>query len=155
MLNNRIQVFDAEGTFVRTFGKIGDAVGEFGRPKGVAVDSDGHIWVVDAALDRVTIFGNQGTVLMGFGTHGKIASQFKGLVGIAIDKSNRVFTVEQYPTGKVQIFRYITQAEAQAEFERRQEEREKKSASRSGDKPASPPVQAAAAPEKPAAKEPQ
>jgi sugar lactone lactonase YvrE len=41
MLNNRIEVFDAEGTFVRTFGKIGDAVGEFGRPKGVAVDSDG------------------------------------------------------------------------------------------------------------------
>jgi DNA-binding beta-propeller fold protein YncE len=155
MLNNRIEVFDAEGTFVRAFGKIGDAVGEFGRPKGVAVDSDGHIWVVDAALDRVTIFGNQGTVLMGFGTHGKIASQFKGLVGITIDKSNRVFTVEQYPTGRVQIFRYITQAEAQTEFERRQAEREKKTAARSGDKQARPPLQATAAPEKPAAKEPQ
>jgi DNA-binding beta-propeller fold protein YncE len=136
MLNNRIEVFDADGNFVRTWGKIGDAVGEFGRPKGISVDSDGHIWVVDSALDRVTIFGNDGTVLMAFGTHGKIASQFKGVVGIAIDKTNRVFTVEQYPTGKVQIFRYITQAEAQAEFERRQAERGKKTASQSGDKPA-------------------
>jgi DNA-binding beta-propeller fold protein YncE len=137
MLNNRIEVFDAEGSFVRTWGKIGDAPGEFGRPKGIAVDSDGHIWVADQALDRVTIFGNKGEVLMAFGTHGKFASQFKGLVGITIDKANRVFTVEQYPTGKVQIFRYTTQAEAQAEFERRQGEREKKAAARSGTENAS------------------
>jgi len=136
MLNNRIEVFDADGKFVRTWGKIGDAVGEFGRPKGIAVDGDGHVWVADQALDRVTIFGNKGELLMAFGTHGKLASQFKGLVGIAIDKSNRVFTVEQYPTGKVQVFRYITQAEAQAEFDRRQEEREKKAAdARPGSKP--------------------
>ncbi len=155
MLNNRVEVFDADGNFVRTWGKIGDGVGEFGRPKGIAVDSDGHIWVADEALDRVTIFGNDGTVLLAFGTHGKIASQFKGLVGITIDKANRVFTVELYPTGKVQIFRYITQAEAQAEFERRQAEREKKAAARSGDKPADAPVQATAAAEKPAAQEPQ
>jgi DNA-binding beta-propeller fold protein YncE len=145
MLNNRIEVFDAEGNFVRTWGKIGDAPGEFGRPKGIAVDSDDHIWVADQALDRVTIFANDGTVLMAFGGHGKIASQFKGLVGIAIDKANRVFTVELYPTGKVQIFRYITQAEAQAEFERRQAERGKKSAARPEDKPV----------ENSAAKEPQ
>jgi sugar lactone lactonase YvrE len=145
MLNNRVEVFDAEGNFVRTWGKIGDAPGQFGRPKGIAVDSDGHIWVADGALDRVTIFGNKGELLMAFGTHGKIASQFKALVGIAIDKANRVFTVEQYPTGKVQIFRYITQSEAQAEFERRQAEREQKAATRSGDKPAEAPVQATAA----------
>ena len=145
MLNNRIEVFDADGNFVRTWGKIGDAVGEFGRPKGIAVDSDGHIWVADQALDRVTIFGNKGELLMAFGTHGKIASQFKGLLGITIDKANRVFTLEQYPTGKVQIFRYVTQAEAQAEFERRQAEREKRAAARSGNDPA----------ENQAAKEPQ
>lgn len=126
MLNNRVEVFDAEGSFIRTFGKLGDAVGDFGRPKGIAVDGDGHIWVVDQVLDRVTIFGNKGEVLMGFGTHGKYAGQFKGLSGITIDKQNRVFTVEQYPTGKVQIYRYITQAEAQAESDRRQAEREKK-----------------------------
>jgi len=126
MLNCRVEEFDAEGSFIRTFGKLGDAVGDFGRPKGIAVDSDGHIWVVDQSLDRVTIFGSKGEILMGFGNHGKFAGQFKGLSGITIDKQNRVFTVEQYPTGKVQIYRYITQAEAQAESDRRQAEREKK-----------------------------
>jgi DNA-binding beta-propeller fold protein YncE len=135
MLNNRIEVFDADGKFIRTWGKIGDGVGEFGRPKGIAVDSDNHIWVVDQALDRVTIFGDKGELLMAFGTHGKIPSQFKGLVGITIDKANRVFTLEQYPTGKVQIFRYITQAEARAEYSRRQAEREEKATAKS-DKPA-------------------
>lgn len=129
MLNCRVEVFDAEGSFVRTFGKLGDAVGDFGRPKGVAVDGDGHVWVVDQALDRVTIFGSKGEILMGFGNHGKNAGQFKGISGITIDKQNRVFTVEQYPTGKVQMFRYIMQAEAQAESDRRQAEREKKAGS--------------------------
>ena len=151
MLNNRIEVFDADGQFVRTWGTIGDAVGQFGRPKGIAVDSDGHVWVVDQALDRVTIFGNKGQALLAFGTHGKLASQFKGLAGITIDKSNRVFTLEQYPTGKVQIFRYITQAEAQAEFDRRQAEREKKAAAASGVKTEDSAAQASAAAQKPAA----
>jgi DNA-binding beta-propeller fold protein YncE len=154
MLNNRVEVFDAEGNYVRTWGKTGDGVGEFGRPKGIAVDCDGHIWVVDQALDRVTIFANQGMPLLAFGTHGKVASQFKGIVGITIDKDNRVFTVEQYPTGKVQIFRYITEAQAQAEFDRRQEEREKKAAARSGDQPAAS-AQAAAPAKDSAARKPQ
>lgn len=152
MLNNRIEVFDADGNFVRTWGKIGDAPGQFGRPKGIAVDSDGHIWVADSALDRITIFGNKGELLMAFGTHGKLASQFKGLVGITMDKENRVFTVEQYPTGKVQIFRYITQAEAREEFERRETEREQKAAVRPADKPAEAPVQATAVSQKPGAR---
>lgn len=150
MLNNRVEVFDAEGNFIRTFGKLGDAVGDFGRPKGIAVDADGHIWVADQVLDRVTIFGNKGEVLMGFGTHGKYAGQFKGLSGITIDKQNRVFTVEQYPTGKVQIFRYITQAEAQAESDRRQAEREKKAGLAAAKPVQAADVQKDAAPQKPA-----
>jgi hypothetical protein len=42
-------------------------------------------------------------------------------VGLTIDKNNRVFTTEQLP-GRVQMFRYITNAEAQVEYDRRKAE---------------------------------
>ncbi|HEU5402309.1 MAG TPA: SMP-30/gluconolactonase/LRE family protein, partial [Terriglobales bacterium] len=58
--NNRIEVFDADGTFIRTFGRAGDGPGYFARPKGIAVDSDGHIWVADAVQDRLQVFTPEG-----------------------------------------------------------------------------------------------
>jgi hypothetical protein len=45
-------------------------------------------------------------------------------VGVAIDKHNRVFTTEQEP-GRLQIFRYVTDAEAAAEKVKRDEELQK------------------------------
>jgi hypothetical protein len=50
---------------------------------------------------------------------------FQGLVGITIDKMNRVFTSEIYP-GRVQQFRYVTDAEAEQLRKEREEQREKK-----------------------------
>ena len=55
-LNDRIEVFDADGNFIRAFGQNGDATGNFARPKGITVDSDGHVWVADAMLNRLQIF---------------------------------------------------------------------------------------------------
>ncbi len=37
-LNDRVEVFDADGNFIRTLGKNGDGPGDFARPKGIAVD---------------------------------------------------------------------------------------------------------------------
>ena len=110
-LNDRIEVFDADGKFISTYGKNGDGPGYFARPKGIAIDSDGHIWVADGMQDRVQVFNKQWQLLITFGGHGLLPGQFQGLVGIAIDKNNRVFTSEIYP-GRVQQFRYVTDAEA-------------------------------------------
>jgi DNA-binding beta-propeller fold protein YncE len=118
-LNSRVEIFDAEGHFISTFGKAGDGPGYFFRPKGIAVDSDGHIWVADQYQDRVQVFNREGQLLTYIGDgHANGPGQFKALVGIAIDKQNRVFTTEQYP-GRMQMFRYITDAEADAEKNRR------------------------------------
>ena len=110
-LNARVEIFDADGNFVSQFGKRGDGPWQLERPKGIAVDSDGHIWVVDSAQDRIKVFNKDGRLLIYFGTHGGYPGQFKEAYGIAIDKLNRVITSEQYP-GRVQIFRYVTDAEA-------------------------------------------
>ena len=109
--NDRIEIFDADGQFISTFGKNGDGPADFERPKGIAIDCDGHIWVVDATQNRVKVFDNQGRLLVYFGGAGYYPGQFMGPWGIAVGPSNQVVVSETYP-GRVQVFRYITDAEA-------------------------------------------
>ena len=140
-LNNRIEVFDADGAFIRTWGKNGDGPGYFARPKGVAIDSDGHVWVADGMQDRVQVFTNEGQLLITMGGHGLLPGQYQGLVNVASDnKRNRIYTSEIYP-GRVQEFRYVTDAEA----DQLRKEREKLRAD-SAPKPKEAPAAAAAAP---------
>lgn len=124
-LNNRVEIFDADGNFITQFGKAGDGPGYFSRPKGIAVDSDEHIWVADAMQDRLQVFNREGRLLTYIGQgHGELPGQFQALVGVAIDKKNTVFTTEQEP-GRLQIFHYVTDVEAAAEKTRLEEERQK------------------------------
>ena len=68
------------------------------------------------------MFNREGQLLTFIGdTHANAPGQFKALVGIAIDKQNRVFTTEQYP-GRMQMFRYVTDAEAATEKAKRDAE---------------------------------
>jgi len=112
--NNRIEIFDADGNFISTFGKNGDAPNDLERPKGIAVDGDGHIWVIDAGTNQVKVFRKDGRLLIYFGGQGYYPGQFMGPWGIAIDKFNRVIVSETFP-GRVQLFRYVTDSEAETE----------------------------------------
>jgi DNA-binding beta-propeller fold protein YncE len=128
-LNFRVEIFDADGNFISQFGRHCDGPGCFAHPKGIAVDGDGHIWVADPMLDILQIFDREGQLLAFLGGHGNLLGQFSSLVGVAFDrKTNRVFTSEQFP-GRVQAFRYITDAEAE-------QLKQEKEAQRSGAKAA-------------------
>lgn len=124
MLNYRVEIFDADGKFIRAFGKHGDGPGYFAMPKGIAVDCDGHIWVTDSMQNRVQLYTQEGDLLMWMGNkQGVLPGTFSGLQYIMIDnKTNRVFTTETYP-GRVQEFRYVTQDEATKELARREAEK--------------------------------
>jgi DNA-binding beta-propeller fold protein YncE len=127
MYNNRVEVFDADGNFIRQWGKAGDRPGTFSRPKGIAIDADGHVWVADAVEDILQCYTADGRFLMWMGGHGLFPGQFRALAGLYIDKNNRIFTSEQYP-GRVQMFRYFTDDEARAQIRRRQAEIDQKKA---------------------------
>jgi hypothetical protein len=80
--------------------------------------------------------------------HGELPGQFKALTGVAIDKQNRVFTTEQFP-GRLQVFRYVTDAEAAAEKVKHDEELEKAAERRrkaAADKPGATSAQKTATP---------
>ena len=58
--NHRVQVFDSNGTFLRSFGHKGGNAGEFNRPFAIATDKDRNIFVADRFNNRVHIFSGEG-----------------------------------------------------------------------------------------------
>jgi len=84
-----------------------------GRPKGIAIDSDGHVYVADAQLNRMQAFSPEGTALISVGSTGYGPAQFQLMAGLTIDRFNRIIIVDQEPA-RIEIFRYITDAEAEA-----------------------------------------
>jgi len=78
-LKGRIFDFDPSGNLKRTIGRLGDSIDELVRPKGIAVDRDNRIWVIDAGVslspstwstEVAKIYDQQGRLLLFFGRPG-------------------------------------------------------------------------------------
>ena len=61
--NARMLKFTKEGTFIKAWGKRGTAPGDFETPHGIAMDSQGRLFVADRGNNRVQIFNQDGTFL--------------------------------------------------------------------------------------------
>ena len=105
-LNFKVQIFESDCTFSDFFGKHGDGTGEFSKPKGVAIDSKGNIYVTDAIFDRVQMFNTRGELLLTFGESGQAPGQFWLPTAIYIDKRDRIFVADSY-NKRVQVFQYL------------------------------------------------
>jgi streptogramin lyase len=62
-VNARVVHFDKTGRFVKAWGKLGVAPGEFSIPHGIAMDSKGRLYVVDRNNVRVQVFDQSGKFL--------------------------------------------------------------------------------------------
>ncbi|GMR04854.1 MAG: 6-bladed beta-propeller [Thermodesulfobacteriota bacterium] len=105
-MNARVQIFDKDGRFIRSFGRFGDVAGEFARPKGIALDSEGHIYVADAAFNNVQIFNQEGQILMAFGGYGNGRGQMILPNGIAIDKDDYIYVVDSW-NERVNVYEFL------------------------------------------------
>lgn len=54
--NNRVQKFDSDGNFITKWGSEGSGEGQFNRPLGISVDSEGNVYVVDTGNYRIQVF---------------------------------------------------------------------------------------------------
>ncbi|MFA5515852.1 MAG: hypothetical protein WDA20_06140 [Desulfuromonadales bacterium] len=79
---------DKDGHILDQFGRIGDAFGEFTRPKGIAVDGQGRISIVDAGHQNVQIFSKNKRLLMFFGDPPIPAGGMNLPAGIALTTDN-------------------------------------------------------------------
>jgi DNA-binding beta-propeller fold protein YncE len=101
-----VKIFDADFKFLRKFGQQAMSPGNFVRPKGVAYDSEGNIWVADAAFNNFQVFDPTGHVRMFIGATGLGPGQFQMPNGLFIDKNNRVYVSDQL-NNRVQVFQFL------------------------------------------------
>lgn len=52
----RVMEFDPNGNLVRTWGDFGNTGSSFGLASGIAMDTDGHVWVTDGLYNRMLRF---------------------------------------------------------------------------------------------------
>lgn len=65
----QIAVFDTEGVLLTQFGKPGAAPGDFAYPNGIAVGTDGTLYVADSDNNRIQALTSAGTFVWALGEH--------------------------------------------------------------------------------------
>lgn len=108
--NNRVQVFSADGSFVRQFGSTckldtkegcqGDGRGQFNEPWGIAVDREGNIYVADTWNHRIQKFDNAGQFLTMWGvfeaTGGELGKPFAfyGPRQVLVGRDGKIYVMD-------------------------------------------------------------
>ena len=92
--NNRVQVFDSNGTFLRCLGRKGENTGEFNHPVGIAIDKGRNIFISEWNNHRVQIFSWEGKYLDSFGSRGSLDSQLTYPWGLSLDSTGNVIVAD-------------------------------------------------------------
>ncbi len=104
VINTRVQEITYDGKFVRFIGDWGVEKGQFFRPKGVAVDSQGLVYVSDSYMGVVQVF-DEGVFHSVVGDSKKNELwRYKTPVGLFIDKKDRLYVVEMF-SERVRVFK--------------------------------------------------
>jgi uncharacterized protein (TIGR03663 family) len=106
--NHRIQKFSADGVPVMAWGTPNyDPVssGPYGLwgPRGIVVDSQGHVLVADTGNKRIVIYDDKGNFISEFGGEGVNASQFNEPVGLALDSQGNLYVADTW-NHRIQVF---------------------------------------------------
>ena len=94
--------FDQNGILKRTIGRRGDAINEFVRPKGIAIDRADRIWIVDAAPEVAKIYDNEGSLLLFFGFPGNRPGMMNLPANIIVDYDH-VHLFEKYAVAGAEL----------------------------------------------------
>jgi DNA-binding beta-propeller fold protein YncE len=123
---NKIKVYSLKGEYLRSIGSPGMGLGQFVRPKGIAVDRDSNIYAVDASFENVQIFNSTGQLLLFFGgaytgpgymflpssviIDYDNLSYFQQYVDPSFKLKYLVIVVNQYGPDKINIYGYVEPA---------------------------------------------
>ena len=106
-LNAHVLIYaTGSGELVGQVGQRGLYVGNMVRPKGISVDSDGNIYVVESYYDHLLIFDDAGQLLLPIGGTGTGIGEFFLPAGSWSDAQDRIFVADMF-NGRVMVFRYV------------------------------------------------
>lgn len=69
--NDRIVKYSRDGKFLMSFGHHGSGQGEFNTTHGLAIDSDGRLYVADRSNNRIQIFDQNGKFIAAWKQFGR------------------------------------------------------------------------------------
>ena len=102
-INGYIEVFNNNGTAIRTIGSKGNGNGQFSSPYGLVLVDD-TLYVTDRELHRVQIFsGSTGKYIGQFGSNGAEHGQFNNPRGITYNGKGHILVADYY-NRRVQVF---------------------------------------------------
>lgn len=106
-MNSRVQILRIDsGEFLGSIGRRGLYTGNLVRPKGVATDADGNIYIIESLYDNLLIFNSKGQFLMPIGGVGHEVGKFYLPSGVTVDDLGRIFVADTF-NGRVAIFQYL------------------------------------------------
>jgi sugar lactone lactonase YvrE len=90
---SRIQVFDKNGQFLRSFGQFGNLIGQITSPVGIAIDSTGLLYVTDSGQNVVHVLNPSDGTPNGAGGLYDPAKPMYIPMGVAISKNGILYAV--------------------------------------------------------------
>ncbi len=85
--NGRIVKFNKDGKYIKEWGRLGRAQGEFRTPHALAFDSKGRLFVADRGNHRLQIFDQDGRFLDAWEQFGRVS-------GLFIDRNDRLYAID-------------------------------------------------------------
>jgi sugar lactone lactonase YvrE len=90
-----VQIYSPEGDLVRAFGKHDTGFENFAVPSGLAVTSNGDLWVVDTIRQVISRFDHEGSLLTMIGGKGSQPGAFEYPSAVATDGASLLFVLER------------------------------------------------------------
>jgi len=101
--NNRIEVYNPDGSFSHKFGGSGSGRGQFDRPASVICDKKNRVIVADKDNHRVQIFNVKGEHILSFGEKGSRNGQFNYPWDVACNSRDQIL-VSDTRNHRIQLF---------------------------------------------------
>ncbi|HXI17532.1 MAG TPA: SMP-30/gluconolactonase/LRE family protein, partial [Chloroflexota bacterium] len=81
---------------VAAWGQNGRNAGQLNTPRGVALDTQGNVYVADTLNHRIQKFSRTGQPIGSWGTEGTGDGQFKEPMGVAVDRDGNVYVADTW-----------------------------------------------------------
>ena len=95
--NNRLQIFNSNGSYAATFGSPGNGNYQFQCPAGVTISPvNGDIYVTDRCNNRIMVYDSNRVykTQLGSGAYGSSNTDFAGLQDVAVDNNGIIYVAD-------------------------------------------------------------